>query len=418
MDMHFPAIDPRTRSRPGPGTSDGLPAGQRGLPARRPALAGALLAPALAAVVGGALPSTARAQATTAARAEDARPEIPHTGTEYTRVELHEDENVVELVIGPVELPDGMPHLRLPIQMMRMPLDGWLRGYSWRITDEDGDPLPDALLHHVNFADPDHRQLFDPTARRVLAAGRETTEAMLPPVVGIPFQEGTRYMVSAMFANATGRDHPEAYLHVDLHYLEEDRGLIRPHDVYPFYLDVMGPVGTKDFAVPPGRTVKAWEGSPAIDARILGAGGHLHDFATRLRLVDLTTGEVLWSTRPNASDDGRVHSIPEGRFWWRGGIAIRSDHRYRVEVVYENPGDEPAPLGGMGVVAGVVMPAPDARWPAFDRSNPAYREDLMNHVTAPMRLTGHGHGHGSGGDGGASGGGEAEESHGEPGHSH
>lgn len=323
------------------------------------------------------------------------RPEIPYTDSEQLTVEHHPDERVVEFVIGPVELPDGMPHLRLPVQMATLPTDGWLRGFDWRIVDGEGRKLPDALLHHMNFADPDRRQLFDPTPRRVLAAGRETRTTMLPPVLGMPFREGDRYMVSAMFANSTGGDYPEAHLRVRIHYTEEGDRLIRPHEVLPFYLDVTGPVGDKDFAVPPGRTVKAWEGSPAIEARILVTGGHLHDYATELKLEDLTTGRVLWRTVPNRSDDGRVFSVPEGHFWWRGGIPVHPDHRYRVEVTYVNPGDEPAPLGGMGVVAGIVRPAPDAEWPDLDRTHPDYCLDLMNHVTAPRRLSGHSHGGGS-----------------------
>lgn len=319
------------------------------------------------------------------------RPPIPHTSTELVRVEHHPETRVVEVVLGPFELRDGMPHLRAPIQMVEMPVGGWLQGYGWEITDPEGQRLPDRLLHHVNFVDPDHRQLFDPTARRVLAAGRETREATLPPVVGIPFEAGTRYMVSAMFANSTGRDYPEAYLHVDLHYLRSGDKLVHPRDVYPFYLDVTGPVGLKDFEVPPGRTVRAWEGSPAVDARILGVGGHLHDYARELRLIDLTTGEVLWRTEPNASASGRVYSVPMGKLWWEGGVPIHADHRYRAEVVYFNPTDSPAPLGGMGVIAGVVTPARGAVWPEIDRSDPAYRTNLLSHVTAPDRLSGHGH---------------------------
>lgn len=329
------------------------------------------------------------------------RPSIPHTETERLEVRHHPDERVVELVVGPVELTDGMPHLRLPVQMARMPTEGWIRGFDWRIVGADGERLPDALLHHVNLVDPDRRQLFAPTPLRVLAAGRETRSTLLPPVMGVPFEAGTRLMVSAMFANATGTDYPAARLHLRVHYLKRGDRMIRPHDVLPFYLDVTGPVGGKDFAVPPGRTVKAWEGSPAAEARILAAGGHLHDYAERIRLVDLTSGRVLWSAEPNASEDGRVYSVPEGHFWWSGGVPVRPEHRYRVEVVYRNPTDDPAPLGGMGVVAGVVLPAADIPWPELDRSDRAYCLDLMNHVTAPRRLSGHGHGGGEhGGHGG------------------
>lgn len=362
---------------------------------RRPTTSAAPVAPTGVAAVFAASVALAAGPAPAPAQTADVdRPAIPHTETDQISVEHLPEENVVQVTVGPLELEDGMPHLRLPIQIMEMPLDGWLRGYSWEITGPEGERLPDELLHHVNFVDPDRRQLFDPTFRRVLAAGRETTETILPPVIGIPFREGTRYLVSTMFANSTGRDFPEAYLNVNLHYVREGDRLVRPHDVFPFYLDVMGPVGTKDFSVPPGRTVQGWEGSPAVDARILGVGGHLHDYATRLRLIDLTTGETLWSAGPNASASGRVHSVPEGHLWWRGGVEIHSDHRYRVEVVYENPTDEPAPLGGMGVIAGVAMPAGDAEWPELDRSHPDYREELMNHVTAPHRDDGHGHGHG------------------------
>lgn len=329
------------------------------------------------------------------------RPPIPHADSSRVEVRHHPDERIVELVVGPAELRDGMPHLRLPVQVVQMPTSGWIRGFDWSIVDADGRELPDALLHHVNVVDPDRRQLFAPTPLRVLGAGRETREAMLPPVVGVPFDRETRYLVSAMFANATGTDHPEARLHVRIHYLTAADRLIRPHDVLPFYLDVTGPVGGKDFAVPPGRTVKAWEGSPAVAARILGAGGHLHDYAERLRLIDLTADRVLWNARPNASRGGRVYSVPESHFWWGGGIPVRPDHRYRVEVVYHNPTDRSSPLGGMGVVAGVVMPAADASWPRLDRSDQAYCLDLMNHMTAPQRLSGHGHG----GDGGQGGGG-------------
>jgi len=384
-DLPFPACLVRSWMRP----RAPVPVGRADPTAIAPIRAVAGILALLALSVPASLPTPAAAQdhASTGAR-----PAIPNTTNEGISVHLHRDERVVEVRVGPVELREGMPHLRTPVQIMEMPRDGWIRGYEWEMIGPDGEPLPGELLHHVNFVDPDERELFAPTSRRVLAAGRETTRAMLPPVLGIPFSRGTRYLVSAMFANSTGRDFPEAYLLVRIHYLEAMDRLIRPHDIYPFYLDVMGPVGVKDFPVPPGRTVRGWEGSPAVDARILGAGGHVHDHAVELRLVDLTAGRVLWSARPNASEGGRVHSVPQGHFWWRGGLELHRDHRYRVEVVYENPGDAPSPLGGMGVVAGVVMPAAEAEWPDLERTHPAYREDLTNHVTAPERLKGHDHG--------------------------
>ena len=115
------------------------------------------------------------------------------------------------------------------------------------------------LLHHVNFIDPDKRDVFSPIARRVIAAGRETSEKKLPALLGYPIEAGDRMIISSMFANPIGTDFAEAYLRVRIFYSLEEDGFMQPRDVYPFYLDVMGPVGAKDFAVPPGKTVRAYE---------------------------------------------------------------------------------------------------------------------------------------------------------------
>lgn len=328
------------------------------------------------------------------------RPELPVDQNEFIRVENHEDERTAVFVLGPLDLPDGMPHLRLPIQMAELPVDGWLQGFEVEMVDGAGHAIPMETLHHVNLIDPSRRELFSPIARRVMAAGRETSSKMLPDLLGYPIQAGDPMIVSAMFANATGTDYPEAYLHVRLLYALEEDGFIQPRDVYPFYLDVMGPVGVKDFPVPPGRTVMSWEGSPAIEGRILGIGGHLHNYATALRLEDVTNGKTIWEAEPEYDEDGRLIGVPEGKMWWRGGVKIHPDHTYRITVEYDNPTGEPAPDGGMGEIGGIVWAAKDVEWPPFDPNHPQYVADLINTLEAPEKLKGHGHGHGSHDEGG------------------
>lgn len=337
-----------------------------------------------------------------ALRAQEAalqRPELPVHRNELIRVENHEDDRTAVFVVGPLELPDGMPHLRLPIQMAEIPVDGWLQGFEVEMVDADGAAIPMETLHHVNLIDPGKREIFSPIARRVMAAGRETSRKKLPSLLGYPIQAGDQMIVSAMFANGTGADYPEAYLRVRLFYSLEQDGFMQPRDVYPFYLDVMGPVGLKDFPVPPGKTVKYWEGSPAIAGRILGVGGHLHNYATALRLEDVTSGKTLWEAKPEYAGDGTLVGVPEGKLWWRGGVKIRPDHVYRITVEYDNPTGEPAPDGGMGEIGGIVWAAKDADWPAFNADDPQYVADLINTLEAPEKLGGHGHGsHGMDGD--------------------
>lgn len=323
-------------------------------------------------------------------------PELPVDQSGFVRVENHLDERVMDFIVGPLDLEAGMPHLRLPIQMAEVPVDGWMHGFDVSMRDADGNEIPMDLLHHVNFIDPDKRDLFAPIARRVMAAGRETSTKEMPKLIGYPVQAGDRMLISAMFANPLDRDFLQAYLHIRFSYSLEQDGLIQPRDVYPFVFDVMGPVGPKDFNVPPGTTVRTFEASPAVEGRILGMGGHLHDYGTALRFEDVTTGDVIWDARPEYDETGRLTGVSDGRFWWKGGVRVYPDHVYRLYVEYENPTDGPTPDGGMGVIGGVVWVGGDVIWPPFDRSDPVYVADLVNTLEAPEKLGGHGHGgHGS-----------------------
>jgi hypothetical protein len=340
------------------------------------------------------LMAAAAALLATPAGAGDLPPLPGKVGTDLVRAVDLAGEGAFEIVVGPVQLPAGLPHVRLPIQIVQLPFDGWLHGFTWKIKDKAGSELPDDLLHHINLIDPDRRELFDTVARRVVAAGRETKVPAMPRLIGYPVAAGTRFLVASMFANPTKTSYDGAYLHVRLVCSRKGEGLIEPRDVYPFQMDVMSLVGPKDFPVPPGRTVKSWEASPAIDAWILGLGGHLHDFATELRLEDATDGNVIWKTAPILEGPHHVVGVPSSELWWKGGVKIRKDHRYRVTVVYENPTGKPSPHGGMGVVAGVVL-APDAQWPPLDRADRSYVADLKETLELPFRKDHHHGAHGS-----------------------
>lgn len=313
-----------------------------------------------------------------------ALPAVPGVAADLVSVRVDSVDHVLEVVVGPVHIPAGNDGHRVPIQLVRLPAGGALHGFAWEITDADGRRLPDELLHHVNLIDPDQRDLFSNTARRVAAAGRETGAQSFARFIGYPLPAGTRLLIVAMFSNPSAEP-LEAHLRMRLRYSRYS-GRFDPVPVFPFSLDVMGPVGEKSFAVPPGRTERSWEGSPAMDARVIAIGGHLHDYATRLRLEDLTTGRVLWESRPR-TENGRIVAIPVDMAWKRGGIALHRAHRYRVSVVYENPTAAPTPHGGMGVIAGIAHVR--GEWPALRRDE-TYRTDLANVISAPHRAPGHG----------------------------
>ncbi len=319
-----------------------------------------------------------------------APPALPET-SELIDIRLLEDAREIEIVIGPVSLPAGSGHLRPPVQLGKLPVEGWMHGFAWEIRDAGGTVLNERLLHHVNVIDPDNRELFSSIPRRVMAAGRETKGESLPWVLGYPLQPETRVLVSVMFASLPDESVDSAYLHITLSYTpSEDPGWLGPWNVYPFYLDVMGPVGEKEFPLPPGTHGMSWEGSPAIDGRILGIGGHLHDYADWIRLEDMTTGKMVWESEPERDENGRTIAVPTSKLWWRGGVKIRKDHVYRISVQYTNTLETPTPDGGMGAIGGVILAA-NAEWPEFSRDDPDYVQDLRNTLEKPNEA-GHDHG--------------------------
>jgi hypothetical protein len=151
--------------------------------------------------------------------------------------------------------------------------------------------------------------------------------------------------------------------------------LVRPIRIFPFYLDVMPPAGIHEYDLPPGHSEKSWEGRPAVSGRILGAGGHVHKYATSLKLEDLTAAKLLYETKPILDANGNVTRMPQDNFISRFGIPIDADHTYRLTVIYENPEPDTIPGGGMGALGGVMLTASGQEWPTIDPRNPEYLKD-------------------------------------------
>jgi hypothetical protein len=311
---------------------------------------------------------------------------------EYLEVIDHPEDGLLEFVVGPFDMAADAGHLRLPIQKTEIPFDLFGYGFEWDIRNSAGEKLPNDLLHHMNLIDIDSRELFSPVARRVIAAGRETSSIEFPKIVGIPVDAGHRLWIVSMFGNPTGKDYSDAYLHVNLKYTRPEDGILPTMEVYTFYMDATGFVGPKDFPVPPGRSEKSYTARPGVDGTILGIGGHMHDYATEIRLEDATAGEVVWEGTPIVNEDGRTTGVSKDLLLAELGRKIYADHDYKIVVVHENPTDEYASDGGMGAIGGIMTVTGDGEWPELDANHPDYVEDLENTLLEPTRMSAHGHG--------------------------
>ncbi|HWP37698.1 MAG TPA: hypothetical protein VNL18_09140 [Gemmatimonadales bacterium] len=296
------------------------------------------------------------------------------------------------VAVGPMEIPHGGDHhgehagIFPPVATVTVPRDGYLYGFDLEIVDGTGRLLPNRLLHHLNVIDPEHRELFLPIARRMLALGSETGAQSMPRwLFGLPVKAGQPLVVSVMMHNPTNEHYTGVELRLILKYVPEGRPWPL-FGVYPFQLDVAFPAGDKSFDLPPGESSKSYEASPAIPGRLMVVGGHLHELATSLMLEDVTQGSVIWEGRPIPGPDGALGGVTMGRLYRRLGVKIQPDHSYRVTVRYNNTTGDTIRAGGMGVVAGVFMPSDEDAWPRADKSDPLYeldRQHFMREVRGP-----------------------------------
>jgi hypothetical protein len=328
-------------------------------------------------------------------------------------IHVYPDRHEITIDLGAVDVPAGMAHempgmampgmnmsehhahnpVYPPVMAVDLPLSGWMSGFRVEIVDSQGQPLPRELLHHYNLIDPNHRELFLPISRRVLAAGSETGDVSMSRLLfGAPFTKGERLVANAMLHNPTSRSFTGVRTRLILTYSDEGHWypVLR---AYPWQFDTAFPVGDKSFDLPPGRSEKFYEGSPAIPGKIVGIGGHVHDHADSLVLRDVTTGDVLWTARPIVDSTGHVVGMPQKKFIGLTGVGRRivPDHRYRVTVFYNNPTGQTLDEGGMGVMAGLFKPADKTTWPISDTTDSLYVRDLRHYLRigapAPVAMT-------------------------------
>ncbi len=298
------------------------------------------------------------------------------------------------LELPPVDLPAHASHEIEQPQPGEaiVPVGGWVQGYRVEVLDGSGNVVPRDVIHHVNIMAPGRRELFSPVMQRIGAVGHETSPVVIPGILGYPVEKGSRILISAMLHNPTPASYHGVRIRVRFRYEQDD--VIDPIDVFPFYMDVTPPATLHAFDLPPGRSDRSWEASPAVGGRILGVGGHVHQYAVSLTLFDVTADRVLYETQPIRNEQGAVTGMAQDFFLLRLGIPLDRDHTYRLTVTYDNPTGETIAEGGMGALGGIFVPSRGAAWPAVDTGNAEYVKDyeirITPHWTEMRGAPGHG----------------------------
>ena len=281
-------------------------------------------------------------------------------------------------------MPPGMKHEDMekmddhnsPVYRFEWPVEGWFRGFAVELVDGKGQPVERRVVHHMIVINFDRRQLLYSSYERTFGIGQETADLALPKSIGVPMKPGTHMGLYLSWANETGKDLEGVELRLKLTYSPANLNP-RPLSVMPIYMDVNLRVGSGNgFTIPTGRSEKSWEFSPVVNGRLLGVGGHLHDYGVGVRLEDAATGKVLTQLASVRTADGKIKSMGRKLFGVSGeGLLLKAGRKYRIVGIYDNPTGEPI-SGAMAHMVGIFAPGDYSKWPTIDLSDPTLQDDL------------------------------------------
>ena len=286
-------------------------------------------------------------------------------------------DTLLVVTLGPVRLPAHADHMdieQLALQTWRMPAAGWLRGYRVEIVDKDGAVLPHELLHHAEMVDLERRDLLRPALNRIVSAGKETDTLLLPPTMGYPVRERHELGINAMLGNATATEYREAYVRATITILPAGSPNVR--SVMSLFAETSyDSTGDSDFDLPPGESNKVVEFTVPVGGRVLGLGGHIHDYGTRFVVVKAGSNDTIYNAVPRRDSTGAVAGMPQVPLFTRT-LRLQPGDRFVMTVFYNNPSGRLLEKAGMGTFGMVFVPDDVAQWPALDRNDPGVKRDL------------------------------------------
>lgn len=321
-----------------------------------------------------------------------AGPVRPHNATEHGLVvTVDSAHHTVSLRAGTYDLAAAMAEMPgMPMGMMKMdvssllrftwPVSGWIRGVRLKVTDGAGKPLSSHLIHHINVINFGRRQLFYPIPERMIALGEETGDVRVPATIGIPVTAGTPMAMVVAWHNHSPHEITGASVEMTVEFSPTNL-VPKPVTVMPVYLDVMNPVAADvDFDLAAGPSSKSRDFTLPLSGRIIGAGGHEHDFGTGMTLRDITDTThprqvVRVGTKQNAK--GALLSIDQLLPGITGdGIKLQGGHDYRLTGTYSNPTGHAIEKGAMIHMILLFVPDHPDQWPKMNAADPDWIKDM------------------------------------------
>lgn len=269
--------------------------------------------------------------------------------------------------IGPVSLPANVeqgPLAQPPMLWLSIPFDGWLTGYHPSIVDGKGHALPSELLHHVAFYDTARSDFLCATKEEhIFGAGPEMTDWPSIPGYGYRVHKGDRLRIATMFDNPTAKNYREAFLEVRVEYQPANAESAGLKDIYPAWFNVTE-CGESGYDLSPGESTRTGVFKLQYSGRLLGVGGHLHDYGQWLVLKNERTNQTIATLEADLDSKGRIIAVPVELFAQQGGVPLRSGDVLSVTDAYNNPTGKMIADGAMGIVVGYFLPDQQSQFSA------------------------------------------------------
>jgi hypothetical protein len=174
------------------------------------------------------------------------------------------------------------------------------------------------------------------------------------PGFGYRVHRGDRIRVTTMFHNPTADSYASAWLVVRIEYQPDSGAPLK--SVYPAWFDVKK-CDDSSFAVAANGMTLSADMPVNFSGRLLGLGGHMHDYGEQLDLSDVTRNQPIATLKAELDNQGHIRSIPIAVFLDRGGFPLQKGEIVNVRARYQKPRVPNA--DGMAIVVGYFLPDHD-----------------------------------------------------------
>jgi hypothetical protein len=167
------------------------------------------------------------------------------------------------------------------------------------------------------------------------------------------------------------------YLEVSIPYQQAADGPALK-SVYPTWMDVRS-CGNSAYDLPAGNSEQTGTVAVKYSGILLGVGGHMHDYAKRLTLEDVSRKETVATLDAKVDDHGELLSMPTVLFLDRGGYKFAAGDVLKISATYDNTTGKLLRDGAMGIVVGYFVPADDTALAALRRKPTTHHMPGMSH---------------------------------------